>query len=299
MCAPEIVYMAFGAIHSIGLMQSLPGVDPGFSSTFQSEDSSMRKAMLLLAVFGFVGLIWAQSPFDGTWKTDISKTQYQGKPATYLLQNGTYQDSSSVPKINIKADGTDQAVQGSKTYDTMAVKVVDDKTVEFTEKKAGKVVFTSKDIVSADGKTMTYEFTAETSKQPVTVKGTNIRVAAGPAGSHAISGSWRMQKVLSESESALMVTFKSTTDGLMVSFPTGGSYDAKFDGKDYPFKGSPNISTVSLTKVNDRSFDETRKGDGKIVYVYHWTVSADGKTMTEKAENKVMGRTTTYIRTKQ
>jgi hypothetical protein len=262
----------------------------------------MRKAMLLLAVFGFVGLIWAQSPFDGTWKTDLSKTQYQGgKPSTCLLQNGTYQDSSSVPKINIKADGTDQAVQGSRNYDTLAVKVVDDKTVEFTEKKAGKVVFTGKRIVSADGKTATYEFTyyPEGSKQPVTGKGTYVRVAAGPAGSHAISGSWRMQKMLSESENALMVTFKSTTDGLMMSRPTGGSYDAKFDGKDYPVKGNPNVSTVSLTKVSDRSFDETYKRDGKIVAVYHWTVSADGKAITEKTENKETDRTSTGIRIKQ
>jgi len=258
----------------------------------------MRKAMLLLAVFGFVGVIWAQSPFDGTWKTDLSKIQYQGKPSTVLLQNGTYQDSSSVPKINIKADGTDQAVRGSKTYDTLAVKVVDDKTIEVTYKKDGKVVNTGKRIVSADGKTATVELTVETSKQPVKFKGMMIRVAAGPAGSHAISGSWQPQKVLSESENALTVTYKSTTDGLMMSTPTGDSFEAKFDGKDYPAKGNPNISTVSLTKVNDRSFDETFKRDGKVVGVTHWTVSADGKTITEKRENKETGLTGTYIRIK-
>jgi len=260
----------------------------------------MRKAMLLLAVFGFVGVIWAQSPFDGTWKTDLSKIQYQGTPSTILLQNGTYQDSSSVPKINIKADGTDQAVQGSKTYDTLAVKIVDDKTIEVTSKKNGKVVNTGKRIVSADGKTVTVDLTAylETSKQPVKFKGMMIRVAAGPAGSHAISGSWQPQKVLSESENALTVTYKSTTDGLMMSTPTGDSFEAKFDGKDYPAKGNPNVSTVSLTKVNDRSFDETLKRDGKIVAVYHWTVSGDGKAITEKAENKETGRTTTYVRIK-
>jgi hypothetical protein len=260
----------------------------------------MRKAMLLLAVFGFVGVLWAQGPFDGTWKIDVSKTQYQGKPLTFLLQNGTYQDSSSVPKINVKADGTDQAVQGSKIIDTVAVKVVDDTTLEFTYKKGGKVVAVTKRTVSADGKTTTLEYTAypEASKQPVTGKTTETRVAAGPAGSHAISGAWRTQKVLSESENAMTVTYMSTTGGLMMSRPTGSSFDAKFDGKEYPFKGNPNVSTVSLTKVNDRSFDETYKRDGKIVTVYHWTVSADGKTITEKAENKETGRTVTYIRSK-
>jgi hypothetical protein len=32
----------------------------------------MRKAMLLLAVLGFVGLLWAADPFVGTWKLNIA-----------------------------------------------------------------------------------------------------------------------------------------------------------------------------------------------------------------------------------
>jgi len=125
-----------------------------------------------------------------------------------------------------------------------------------------------------------------------------LRVAAGPPGSHAISGSWRTQKISEASENALTVTYKSTTDGLM-SRQTGESYDAKFDGKDYLIKGDPSVTTVLLTKVSDRFFDQTDKRDGKIVDVIHWTVSADGKTITEKLENRETGRITTYIRTKQ
>jgi hypothetical protein len=105
--------------------------------------------------------------------------------------------------------------------------------------------------------------------------------------------------VLSESENALTVTYKSSADGLMMSRQTGDSYDAKFDGKDYPLKGAPAGYAISLTKVNDRSMDEMDKIDGKIVSVVHWTVSADGKTMTRKLENKQTGRTTTYILIKQ
>jgi len=261
----------------------------------------MRKAMLVLAVFGLVGTLWAQSPFDGTWKIDLSKTQYQGKPSTYLLQNGTYECSSCDPKYTLKADGTDQpAPPGAINYDTRTIKVVDDKTVEFTSKKGGKVVTSVKDTVSADGKTETVEFIIypETSKQPVTGKETMTRVAAGPPGSHAISGSWQVQKMLSESANALTITYKGTTNGLMMSRPTGESFETKFDGKDYPIKGNPGVTTVSLIKMSDRSFDQTDKRDGKIVEVVHWTVSADGKTMTEKEENKVTGRTTTYIRIK-
>jgi len=205
----------------------------------------VRKAMLLLAVFGFVGLIWAAGPFDGTWKTDPSKTQYSGrKPEVLLLQNGVYQTTSSTgEKVNFKADGTDQpAPPEAKTYDTRAYKIVDDKTLESTTKKDGKVIGSGRYTVSADGKTMTIESTnnPEAGKQPETYKTIYARVAAGPPGSHAISGTWQiqMQNVnFNLPESMLLFTYKSTPNGLVMSNPSGGSFDAKFDGKDYPIKG--------------------------------------------------------------
>jgi hypothetical protein len=259
----------------------------------------MRKAMPLVAILGFAGLIWAASLFDGTWKLDLNTIQFPEKPTVVVLQNGTFLCSTCDPKINVKADGTDQPIPGSKAVDKLAVKVVDDKTVEFTNKKGGKVVSKSREAVSADGKMLTIDFTEyPEGKPPVTGKETLIRVAAGPAGSHAHSGSWRMQKV--NTENALTITYSGSSDGLMSSFPAfGTSYDAKFDGKDYPIKGDPAGATVSLTKVNDRSIDEIRKSDGKIVEVSHLTVSADGKTLTVKSENKVQGTTTTYTATKQ
>jgi len=264
----------------------------------------MRKAMLLLAVFGFVGVLWAQSPFDGTWKIDIKNVQIppEQKPQVYVIQNGTYECSTCDPKFTRKADGTDQpAPPGVKTYDTMAIKVVNDKTVEFTNKKGGKVVSSIKQTVSTDTKTMTVEIISypEGSKQPVTIKGTMIRVAAGPAGSHAYSGSWRTQKINEASENALTSTYKSSPDGLMMSSQTGESFEAKFDGKDYPIKGGTAGRTVSLAKVNERSIDMTNKSDGKITSVAHMTVSADGKTMTTKSEIKASGTTATFIAIKQ
>jgi WD40 repeat protein len=216
-----------------------------------------------------------------------------------VLQNGTFQCSTCDPKINVKADGTDRPIQGSKEIDTVAVKIVDDKTVETTSKKGGRVVESAKNTISVDGKTDTVEFTfyPEASKQPVTGKETLIRVGAGPSGSHTISGSWRIQKA-NASENALTFTYKSSPDGLMMTDAIGESFDAKFDGKDYPIKGATGY-TVSLTKVNDRAIIETDKRDGKVVAVTHMTVSADGKTLTIKSENKVQGTTTTFAAAKQ
>jgi hypothetical protein len=124
-----------------------------------------------------------------------------------------------------------------------------------------------------------------------------MRLASGPAGAHAVSGSWRIQKE-ELSDNALTSTYKGTSDGMMLSMPTGESYEGKYDGKDYPLEGAEGY-TVALGKVNDRALIWTVKRDGKVVAVYNTTVSADGKTMTMKIENKLQGTTTTYKAIKQ
>ncbi len=257
----------------------------------------MRKSLFLILLLPIFA--WAADPFDGTWKIEISQPQTsQGEDAVVLLQNGTFQCISCNPKISIKADGTDQAVPPeTKEYDMMAIKAIDDKATETTAKKDGRVVHRSKNTISADGKTSTIEITSypEPGKQSFTYKLTYIRIAEGPPGSHAISGTWRMQNL----NAALTVTIKSTPDGLISSGPAGQSFEAKFDGKDYPIKGAAAGTTVSLNRVNERAIDQTNKQSGKVVAVTHMTVSADGKTMTIVSENKEQGATTTLTATKQ
>jgi len=259
----------------------------------------MKKLLfvILLPVLGWA----AQSPFDGTWKIDLNQVKLPDKPEVWLLQNGTYECSTCVPRIGVKADGTDRPVTGTKSMDTVAVKVVNDKEVDLTIKKGGKVIGSEKDIVSADGKTVTIEFTSypESSKQPVTGKVTYARVSAGPAGSHALSGSWRVQKANAVSDNALSYTYKGSPDGMTMQAATGETYDAKFDGKDYPIKGDRAGSTVSLKKLSDSIIVETIKRDGKISQVNHMTVSADGKSLTIKSEEPERGTAATFIARKQ
>jgi hypothetical protein len=258
----------------------------------------MKNALFVILLLPI--LAWAQSPFDGTWKINVDSTRISEKPDTMLLQNGIYQCPTCDPKVNIKADGTDRPVPGSTGFDTIAVKVIDNKTVEITTKKSGRVVQSEKIIVSADGERSTNEANVYpgSSKEPLAFKIAYMRVAAGPSESHAISGTWRMQKV-GAPEKELIITYKSTPNGLMMSSAFAEAFDAKFDGKDYPVSGLNAGQTVSLKKVTERSFDETRKRDGKILQVIHTTVSTNGKTLTVRSESKITGATATYTATKQ
>ena len=174
----------------------------------------------------------AQNAFDGTWKIDVNNAQFPKKPDVYLLQNGMYQCKTCVPPIDVKADGQDQKVSGHPYYDSVAIKVVNDHEIEETDKKNGKTVTTSKMTVSPDGNTLMFAFndSSNTNADPVTGKGEATRVAKGPAGANAISGSWRTTKIETVSDNGLMWTYKVSGDELTMTAPTGQSYTAKLNG---------------------------------------------------------------------
>jgi len=86
------------------------------------------------------------------------------------------------------------------------------------------------------------------SDQTVTGEATATRIGKALAGANGTSGSWRINKV-QESENGLTTTYKSNGDELTMSTPTGESYTAKLDGKDYPVKGAYGWSSVSLKRT--------------------------------------------------
>jgi hypothetical protein len=65
-------------------------------------------------------------------------------------------------------------------------------------------------------------------------------------------------------------------DGSPISIQTTYNYD----GKDYPYTGSPNYNSLSLKRVNGSTVKSVLKKDGKIVGSTTRTISAHGKVMT-------------------
>ena len=254
-----------------------------------------------LAVLLMPMLVMAQSALDGTWKVDMNKVDFPKEPDVFLLQNGMYECKTCVPPYKIKADGSDQAITGHPYYDSVAIKVVNDHEIEETDKKGGKVVATSTTSVSSDGNTMTFAFSdsSNTNGAPVTGKGEATRVGKAPAGSNAISGSWRTTKMESLSDNAITWTYKVSADELTMTNPTGQSYTAKLNGADAPMKGDPGVSSVSVKMIGKDTLEETDKRDGKVIGVMKLTVAADGKTAKATYDDKLQKRTMEYMATKQ
>jgi hypothetical protein len=264
----------------------------------------MKKALFFVA-FGalFVpALASAQSVLNGTWKINMNNIDFPKKPDVFLLQNGMYSCKTCTPPYEIKADGTDQAVSGHPYVDMIAIKVVNDRTIEETDKKNGKVVGTSTTTASADGNTVMFSFSDSSNTNggpPVTGKGEATRVAKGPAGSHAISGSWRTSKIEGMSDNATVWTYKVAGDMLTMSNPTGQTFTAKLDGTEAPMKGDAGVTSVSVKMIGKDTLEETDKRDGKVIGVSKFTVSADGKSAKMSFDDKLQNRTTNATATKQ
>ena len=237
---------------------------------------------------------------DGTWKADLSSVQIDQKPDQLLLKAGQFSCATCTPPLTLAADGAFHAVTGRPYADQISIKVDDDHNVIRTSQKGGRETGQTKYSVSSDGKTLTVSFTDSSTPnaKPVTGDYTETRVADAPAGAHAISGSWKLDKYNNVSDEGLTVTYKVDSDMLHMSSPAGQSYDAKLDGSDTPIKGDVGGTTASVKKLGGNSYQETDKRAGKVIGVATFGVGADGK-LTVVSEDKLAGSTMKYTADRQ
>ncbi len=62
--------------------------------------------------------------------------------------------------------------------------------------------------------------------------------------------------------------------------PTHAEFQAKYDGKDYPFKGNPDADTLAYKRIDANALEATLKLKGKLTITAKAVVSKDGKTRT-------------------
>ncbi|HXY75831.1 MAG TPA: hypothetical protein VEH54_02895 [Steroidobacteraceae bacterium] len=253
---------------------------------------------ILLSACALLPALALASPFDGTWKTDVSTMKVTGKADTFSVLNGMYSCSSCDPAINIKADGKDQPVTGHAYYDTVAVVVLSPSSVQIINKQAGKQIFGVIYSVSTDGKTLTGKFTDYTGSQVATGSFTETRRTPGPAGANGVSGSWQPNPLTSANDTTLTVAYQMTNDSFSMHW-NGQSYNAKFDGKEYPVVGDPGKTTVILKKINPNTVQETDHRLGKVTDDIHLAAAADGKTLQVTDHDMIHDQITTYTMTKQ
>ena len=112
-------------------------------------------------------------------------------------------------------------------------------------------------------------------------------------------GSWTLDVAKSKLSGgpmpkSLTLNYATTPDGVKFSGngvdaegkPMQSEFVSKFDGKEVPYKGNPNADTASPKKIDDSSFENTWKKDGKPTITARGVVSKDGKTLTITQKGK-------------
>jgi hypothetical protein len=134
------------------------------------EDMKTRTIVVTLALCFVAGtLCFASNVQMGTWKLNEAKS----KIAPGMPKNNTVVYEAAGDKVKVTVEGTDSAgkptrnewtgkfdgkdypVIGDPTSDARSYKKVNDRTLELTVRKGGRVTSSGRIVVSADGKSRT------------------------------------------------------------------------------------------------------------------------------------------------
>ena len=235
----------------------------------------MEASMAMLIVLA-APAIGADLPYVGKWKVNLAKSDFGQTTATFeSLPGGEWQSTAFGVTYKFKMDGKDYP---DGMGGTAAWKPVDANTWQFTAKANGKVTETDTFKLAPDGKTLT------AAAKQMKVDGGAIessivyeRVSGGPS----LAGKWQTKKV--SGGAGAMEIAATAGGGLALKDPDMGmNCEAKLDGKDYPCSGPMLPAGFTLAMKNaGRSLDLTVKKDGQPFFKGAYTVSPDGKSMTE------------------
>ncbi len=104
---------------------------------------------------------------------------------------------------------------------------------------------------------------------------------------------------MTEANDALsIVTYEMAADHFSMH-ANGQSYNAKFDGKEYPVEGDPGHTMVSLKRIDANTVVETDKRGGKVTDEIRIAAAKDGKTIELTDQDLIRGQTSTITLEKQ
>jgi len=211
-------------------------------------------------------LVSAQSSLDPANKLSITSKH----DAVHVLLSG-----SNHLDFTAKLNGREASVLGNPAFDQVELRRIDKHQVEVKEKKDGVVVVTIRDKLSKDGNELTSSTSQKGRADQISVW---IRSGGAKVANDLFAGEWTED--LSKSRLRQGMELKIEADGKDgVRFSGEFSYSARFDGKEYDLKHSPN-DTVALQLVDPHTVDSIYRRGDQITQRDRWVVSGDGAEMT-------------------
>ena len=240
----------------------------------------MRTAALALVASFACSAAWAESPFDGTWQLNATKSQLAGDTMSFDDAGGgmlKYTDSEQ--SYSFKPDG-------SSFTTPMGIARTFQKTGEgytTTNRKNGLLISTSTWKLSSDGNNLVIE---SKGTKPNGETFDNVTTYVRTAQGTGLLGGWKSTKVKLSNPNSLTLETNGSEVALTLS-AIKATCHAKWDGKDYPATGPtvPDGITLALSKSGPNSFKLVQKSQGKVITIINYHVAADGKSMTGKGTN--------------
>jgi hypothetical protein len=237
--------------------------------------SAARRLFLFLLVILAVSAVRAADPaFVGKWKFNQAKSKVTGDTVTIgPAANGMMQFSSQGFSYTFKLDGKDYPMpDGGMTAWKETSKTAWDVTNHLNGKVSatyhlalnGDQLAVSGSMMKPEGGSMDFSATYK-------------RVSGGPG----FAGKWMSTEV--KMPMTTLEIGASGANGVMIKNDGSATINCQFDGKDTPGLGmmAGTKSTFACRKISDSSFEVTTKLAGKPMYVEVYSVSADGKTLTD------------------
>jgi len=211
-------------------------------------------------------LVSAQSSLDPPNKLSIAS---QHGEVHVVISGNTHADFTA------KLNGHDTPVQNNPAFDQIELRRIDKRQVELREKKDGAVVATIHEKLSRDGNELTSKTLQAGRAEKITVW---KRTGGKKSATDLFAGEWTEDLSKSRMGQGLALKIEAEgKDGVRLSGDY--SYNARFDGKEYDVKNSPN-DTVTLQLVDPHTVDAIYRRDNQITQKDRWVVSAEGTEMT-------------------
>lgn len=220
----------------------------------------------------------ADNPWSGTWKQNLDKSRLAGDTMTITAKPGGtfHMDAGGIIHYDFACDGKPHTTLGNRA---IVCTGSPESGYDFTTTADGHVLAKSHRTFSSDGKTMTVKGTLT---HPDGTTSDYEEVYKRQTGTTGLAGKWLDVKDTEQVPS--VSTWTVNGDVLKIDTPADKlTIEAKLDGSPGKITG-PNIpagASGSIKATSPHSLHYTNMLNGKVLSEGTWTLSPDGKTITD------------------
>lgn len=177
-------------------------------------------------------------------------------------------------------DGTDYPIKGLSTSATVALRRIDEYTVERTYKRDGATVNTATLTISPDARFLTVTSMRVGEQSTAQSKSISIyKKISAPGEADPLLGTWERHPAKLLGNSLSNIRFERSGDELTHS-GDNGEFTASINGREYPVTGTIVADSIAIHRVDAFTTEEVWRSRGRAVATVRRKVSQDGKLMT-------------------